>query len=221
MRQCTVLLSGGQDSATCLYWAVNKYDKVHTMSFNYGQSHAKEIEFAKANAERVGATWQLIDVRGALKGSSLLSDQDHNEGHTMNKDLPSSFLPGRNLLFLTIAAGHAALEGCNTLVTGVCQTDFSGYPDCRRDTMDAMEQALSLGIGLEFIIQTPLMFLTKAETFKLANEMGCLDVILYHTLTDYNGDMTLNDWGFGREDNPASILRANGYREALRKGWLR
>ena len=220
MTQATVLLSGGQDSATCLYWAHNRYDKVHAMSFNYGQSHAKELEFAKANAERVGATWECIDVRGTLKGSSLLSDQDHNEPHTMSDDLPSSFVPGRNLLFLTIAAGHAALEGCTTLVTGVCQTDFSGYPDCRRNTLDALEKALTLGIGLDFTIETPLMYLTKAQTFKMAYDKGCLDVIIEHTLTDYNGDMTLNEWGRGQLDNPASVLRAKGWEEAKAQGWV-
>jgi 7-cyano-7-deazaguanine synthase len=125
------------------------------------------------------------------------------------------------LLFLTIAGGYCASIGCNDIVTGVCQTDYSGYPDCRRNTITAQELALSLGLGTGDVkIHTPLMYLTKAETWKLAKQLGCLDVIVNETMTDYNGDTTQNDWGKGKLDNPASILRANGYQEAKQNDWL-
>lgn len=220
VTSCVVLLSGGQDSTTCLFWAVHQFDRVHAISFDYGQMHAKELEFAQANAKRAGATWELINVRGTLAGSSLLGDGDHNDSHSLSDALPASFVPGRNLLFLTIAAGRAVVEGCQDIVTGVCQTDYSGYPDCRRETMDSLEQTLALGIGLDVTIHTPLMDLSKAETWKLAADLGVVSIIRDHTLTDYNGNLTKNEWGYGALDNPASVLRAKGYDEAVEMGWL-
>jgi 7-cyano-7-deazaguanine synthase len=216
-----VLLSGGQDSTTCLYWALRYFGKVEAIGFNYGQMHSQELKQAQKIADEAGVKYTVLDVKGLLAPSSLTQHTDHNQNSTINESLPASFTAGRNILFLSIAASYAAGNGINDIVTGVCQTDYSGYPDCRRTTIDAMQNVISLGYGAgDFRIHTPLMYLTKAETWKLANAMGCLDVVINDTLTDYNGDMTLNEWGRGKRDNPASELRAKGYFEAKAKGWV-
>ena len=183
--------------------------------------HVKELEQAQKIAGEAGVGYHIFNVKNLLAPSSLTEKSDHNEKSKINKDLPASFTAGRNLLFLTIAASFGAERGINDIVTGVCQTDYSGYPDCRRTTIDAQQLTLSLGIGSgDFRIHTPLMYLNKAETWKMAKDLGCLDTIIKDTLTDYNGDMTRNEWGYGNTDNPASRLRANGYFEAKEKGWL-
>ncbi len=216
-----VLLSGGQDSTTCLYWAKKKFSKVYAIGFDYGQMHAKELGQASIICFDAGVPYKVFDVKGLLAPSSLTQKTDHSAVSTINPDLPASFTAGRNLLFLTIAASYSAAFGIKDIVTGVCQTDYSGYPDCRRTTMDAMQTALSLGIGVgDMRIHTPLMYLTKAETWKMAKDLGCLDVIINDTLTDYNGDMTMNEWGRGVNNNPATELRVKGYFEAKEKGWL-
>lgn len=220
-KKAIVLLSGGQDSTTCLYWAIRKFDSVHAIGFDYGQMHKQELEQARKIAKGAGVSYEVIDVRGLLAPSSLTDHTDHNEASHINSDLPASFTAGRNILFLAIAASRAAGMGISDIVTGVCQTDYSGYPDCRRTSIDAMQNVVSLAYGAgDFRIHTPLMYLDKAETWKLANAMGCLDVVINDTLTDYNGDMTLNEWGRGKLDNPASELRAKGYFEAKQKGWI-
>lgn len=222
MRRAVVLLSGGQDSTTCLYWALKNFKEVHAVSFFYGQSHAIEIGKARAIADKVDVPFKVFTVDNLLALSSLTDGKtDHNEASYIDEELPASFTPARNLLFLTIAGSYASQYGINDIVTGVCQTDYSGYPDCRRVTIDAVQQSLSLGVGSgDFRIHTPLMYLTKAETWKLANELGCLDVIINDTMTDYNGSENFNEWGFGDYDNPASKLRADGYYEAKKKGWV-
>ena len=217
-----VLLSGGQDSTTCLHWALKEFAGVTAIGFDYGQRHRVEMDYARSNAEAAGVAFRVMDVRGLLTPSSLTDGQgDHNASNQVTPELPASFTAGRNLLFLTIAASFAAKHGIKDIVTGVCQTDFSGFPDCRRTTMDAMQLALSLGLGIGDVrIHTPLMYMTKAETWKMAAELGCLDTIVRNTMTDYNGNTTPNAWGMGVEDNPASKLRAAGYREAVEKGWI-
>jgi len=216
-----VLLSGGQDSTTCLYWALERFDEVYAIGFNYGQSHEVELDQAKKIAADAGVQYDIINIKDLLASSSLTEKGDHNEASKFNQDLPASFTVGRNLLFLTIAGSRAASLGCNDIITGVCQTDYSGYPDCRRTTINAMENALSLGCGVgDFRIHTPLMYLDKAETWKLAKELGCLEVIIKDTMTDYNGSKELHEWGFGSPDNPATKLRMNGYYEAKKKGWI-
>lgn len=220
-KTSVILLSGGQDSATSLLWALSKFDRVVCVSFSYGQMHSLELQFAKELASKYGCEHKLFDVSGLLPSSSLTERSDHNERSKINKDLPASFTAGRNLLFLTIAGSFAVSIGVNDLITGVCQTDYSGYPDCRQSTMDATALMLTLGLGGGDIrIHTPLMYLTKAETWRLAKDLGGLDTIINSTLTDYNGDLTPNAWGYGKENNPASILRASGYREAVKKGWI-
>lgn len=216
-----VLLSGGQDSTTCLYWAKDKFSEVSAIGFDYGQSHKIELEQAKKIAQDAQVPFSIIDVKGLITGSSLVNNQDHNSQSPLNSDLPASFAPARNLLFLTLAGSLAVQEGITDLVTGVCQTDYSGYPDCRRNTIDALQLTLSLGLGVGDIrIHTPLMYLTKAETFKLAKDLNCLEIIINDTMTDYNGDQTINEWGKGLLNNPASTLRANGYMEAKNNGWI-
>jgi 7-cyano-7-deazaguanine synthase len=135
--------------------------------------------------------------------------------------LPASFVPGRNAVFLSIAASLGYTRGIHDLVGGMCQTDYSGYPDCRRVFIDAMQTTMSLALDVDLRIHTPLMYLTKAETWKLAHDLGVLDIVRDLSHTDYNGDRTTyHEWGYGKLDNPASILRAKGYEEAKAKGWL-
>ena len=221
MTKAITLLSGGQDSTTSLYWAKQNFDEVYAIGFDYGQSHRQELEQATKIAKDAGVSYKIYDVKNLLGKSSLTENGDHNVASPLDASLPASFTAGRNILFLTIAGAYGTEIGANNIITGVCQTDYSGYPDCRRTTITALENTLSLGLGGgDFRIHTPLMYLTKAETFKLAKDLGCLDIIINDTLTDYNGDMTLNEWGRGQEDNPASILRAKGYREAKKKGWV-
>lgn len=221
MKAAVVLLSGGQDSTTCLYWAKQQFDDLFAVGFDYGQMHVRELECATTIAGRLAVPYRVFNVRDVLATSSLIEHGDHNAASYIDASLPASFTSGRNLLFLTIAASFGASKGVTDLVTGVCQTDFSGYPDCRRSTVDAMQLALTLGCGAGDIrIHTPLMYLTKAETWKLAKELDCLDVIINDTLTDYDGDMTVNPWGRGNENNPASKLRRDGFNEAKAKGWV-
>lgn len=220
-KKAVILLSGGQDSTTCLFWAKQRFSEVYAVGFDYGQMHIKEIEQAKKIAQNAGVSYKIFDIKNLLAKSSLTEKSDHNESSNINPDLPASFTAGRNILFLTIAASYAAEIGANDLVTGVCQTDYSGYPDCRKTTIDAMQLCLSLGIGIGDIrIHTPLMYLTKAETWKMAKDLNCLDIIINDTLTDYNGSMTKNEWGFGDDNNPATHLRKKGYYEAKQNGWI-
>ena len=216
-----ILLSGGQDSTTCLYWAKKHFSEVYAIGFDYGQMHVKELEQAQKIAKDANVDYKIFDIKGLLSASSLTEHSDHTQKSNINNELPASFTAGRNLLFLTIAASYGANLGVNDIVTGVCQTDYSGYPDCRRNTIDAMQLALSLGVGINDIrIHTPLMYLDKAETWALANKLDCLDVIIHDTLTDYNGDTTMNEWGMGVNNNPATELRVKGFYKAKEKGWI-
>jgi 7-cyano-7-deazaguanine synthase len=219
--KCLVLLSGGQDSTTCLYWAKKQFKEVYAIGFDYGQMHIIELKQAKKIALDADVNYKVFNVKNLLCNSSLTEKTDHNLKSTINENLPASFTSGRNILFLSIAASYAVELGINDIVTGVCQTDYSGYPDCRRTTIDAMQNVLSLGYGFgDFRIHTPLMYLDKAQTWKLAKELNCLDVIINDSLTDYNGNMTENEWGYGVNDNPATELRVKGFYEAKEKGWI-
>jgi len=195
---------------------------VETIGFDYGQKHQVELQQAALIAQQADVPFTVYDITGTLQGSALTEhDKDVSSPHERNPELPSSFVPGRNALFFTLAASHAYNRGISDLVGGMCQTDYSGYPDCRRVFVDAMETTLSLALEVDVRIHTPLMYLTKAETWKLANDLGILDIVREMTHTDYNGDRsTYNDWGYGKLDNPASILRARGYEEAKAKGWI-
>jgi 7-cyano-7-deazaguanine synthase len=219
--KAVILLSGGQDSTTCLYWAKNRFKDIYAIGFDYGQMHVRELEQAKKIASNAGVDYTVFNIKNLLAKSSLTEKTDHNKKSHINKDLPASFTSGRNILFLSIAASYASNLGINDIIIGVCQTDYSGYPDCRRTSIDAMQNVLSLAYGNgDFRIHTPLMYLDKSETWRLANELGCLDIIINDTLTDYNGNNTMNEWGMGVNNNPATELRVKGFYEAKLKGWI-
>ena len=224
-----VLFSGGQDSTTGLFWALSRWEHGAALTFDYGQRHAVELEQARWIAEAASVPFEVLDLRGLLGGSALLEAEasDTSAAHALAPELPASFVPGRNALFLTLAASRAFLAETRDLVTGVCQTDFSGYPDCRLDFIQAQERALSLALDAPLRIHTPLMHLTKAETWKLAADLGdvrgldVLETVIEHSHTDYHGDRSeRHEWGHGRLDNPASVLRAKGWEEAKAKGWV-
>jgi 7-cyano-7-deazaguanine synthase len=219
--KAVLLLSGGQDSTTCLYWAKERFSEIYAIGFDYGQMHSNELDQAKKIAKNANVDYKIFNVKGLLAKSSLTEKSDHNQLSHINKDLPASFTSGRNILFLSIAGSYASDLGINDIITGVCQTDYSGYPDCRKTSIDAMQNVLSLAYGNgDFRIHTPLMYLSKAETWKLAKELNCLDIIINDTLTDYNGDMTQNEWGKGSINNPATELRVKGYYEAKNNNWI-
>ena len=229
-----VLFSGGQDSTTCLFWALapaplgGGFAHVEAIGFDYGQKHAVEIRQARQIADAAGIPFEVKDLSGLLAGSSLTEhDKDSRDAHDLAPDLPASFVPGRNALFLTLAAAHGYLRGISQLVGGMCQTDDAGYPDCRLGFVQSQETTLRLALDADVQIATPLMRLTKAETWKLAADLGTvrgldvLDTVRELSHTDYNGDRSeRHAWGYGRLDNPASVLRAKGYAEAEARGWV-
>ena len=221
-KSALVLLSGGQDSTTCLFWAKHHFERVEAIGFDYGQKHLVELEQAQLIADKAGVPLHISNVKGMLQGSSLTEhDKDMSSQHELNESLPASFVPGRNAVFLTIAASYAYTRKIHDIVGGMCQTDFSGYPDCRRVFIDSLQASLSLALDQDLRFHTPLMYLTKAETWKMAKDLGVLEIVRDYSHTDYNGDRsTYNEWGYGKLDNPASILRAKGYEEAKQKGWV-
>lgn len=226
MSAAVVLLSGGQDSTTCLFWARERFEEVRALGFDYGQRHRVELDYAEQIAEHLGVSFEVIDLSGTVGASSLTDhSQSVEEKHDLDPSLPSTFTPGRNMIFLTVAASYAYGHSIFDLVTGTCQTDFSGYPDCRQVFIESIKTSLSLAMDRDFRIHTPLMYLTKAETWKLAAELSddqydVVEIIRTQTMTDYNGATDMNEWGRGRLDNPASKLRAKGYLEAREKGWI-
>jgi 7-cyano-7-deazaguanine synthase len=219
-----VLFSGGQDSTTCLAQALTRYQRVETIAFDYRQRHAVELQArlsVLAEMRRCFPVWDaklgedhLLDlaVLGEVSETSLTRETAFKMEQS---GLPNTFVPGRNLLFMTLAAALAYRRGLEVIVTGVCETDFSGYPDCRDDTMKAMQLALSLGMDKRFLIETPLMWLDKAQTWQLAESLGgqaLVDLIVEHTHTCYLGDRQhRQDWGYGCGQCPACELRARGF----------
>lgn len=212
-----VLFSGGQDSTTCLAWALSRFDRVETVGFDYGQRHAVELAarpriLARMANPKLGADHLLpIDVLKAIGGSALTDDVAIEMS---DSGLPTTFVPGRNVLFLTVAAALGYRRGIADLVGGMCETDFSGYPDCRDETVQATARALSLGLARDIRVHTPLMWIDKAATWKLAEELGgkpLVDLIVEETVTCYNGDPSRHDWGSGCGTCPSCALRAAGY----------
>jgi 7-cyano-7-deazaguanine synthase len=219
-----VLFSGGQDSTTCLAWALDRFERVETVGFDYGQRHRIELEVRPkviSGIKLISEAWSgklgedhLIDlaVLGAISQTALTQ----NVEITMQSNgLPNTFVPGRNILFMTFAAAIAYRRGIKNIITGVCETDFSGYPDCRDDTMKAIQVALNLGMESRFVIHTPLMWIDKAETWNLAARLGqdaLVTLIREETHTCYSGDRTHHhDWGWGCGFCPACDLRAQGH----------
>jgi 7-cyano-7-deazaguanine synthase len=221
-----VLFSGGQDSATCLAWALSRYAHVETIGFDYGQRHAIELEVRPAllahmktllpHAGKKLRDDHVIDLRILAQISDTALTSDTAIAMQAN-GLPNTFVPGRNLLFLVVAAALAYRRGIAVLVGGMCETDFSGYPDCRDETIKAQGRAINLGMATDFMIETPLMHLDKAATWRLAHEIGgnaLVELIRADTHTCYLGERgMLHDWGHGCGSCPACELRARGYRE--------
>ncbi len=219
-----VLFSGGQDSATCLAWALDRFEKVETIGFNYQQRHSIELECRKSFIEylrgdfpdwsdKLGEDHVLdISVLGNISDTAMTSEV---EIEMQENGLPSTFVPGRNLLFLTFAGALAYRRGLKHLVGGMCETDYSGYPDCRDDTLKALQVALTLGMDNRFVIHTPLMWIDKAKTWELALNLGghsFVDLILEETHTCYLGDRTSrHEWGYGCGSCPACELRRQGW----------
>ncbi|MGB0920953.1 MAG: 7-cyano-7-deazaguanine synthase QueC [Alphaproteobacteria bacterium] len=227
VSKALVLFSGGQDSATCLAWALDRFDYVETIGFDYGQRHAIEMEVrgplrdAVAIAMMDRAKGKLgvdIVLPAHVLGDVAQTALTHDVAIKAEEGgLPNTFVPGRNLLFLTLAAAYGWRRGIETLVGGMCETDYSGYPDCRDDTMKAMASALSLGLDQDVSIETPLMFITKAQIWALAERLGgerLIDVILEQSHTCYEGVRAKrHSWGYGCGTCPACELRAKGHAE--------
>lgn len=224
LQGALVLFSGGQDSTTCLAWALDRFPRVETVGFDYGQRHRVELdcrsklrnELSAINpawAERLGEDHTIsLSALGEISETALTQDIEIEMEST---GLPNTFVPGRNLIFLTFAAALAYRRGLKHVVGGMCETDYSGYPDCRDDTIKALQVALNLGMETRFVLETPLMWIDKAATWQLASSLGgrrLIDVIVEDTHTCYLGDRgQRHDWGFGCGVCPACDLRAKGY----------
>jgi 7-cyano-7-deazaguanine synthase len=229
-ERALVLFSGGQDSATCLAWALDRFDMVETIGFDYGQRHRVELEvrdLLRAGLKEVRPGWEaklgsdhMLDlaVLGRISDTALTSSIEI--GLAVG-ELPNTFVPGRNLLFLTFAAAVAYRRGIKHIVSGVCETDYSGYPDCRDDTIKALQVALNLGMEQRFVLHTPLMWIDKVATWALAADLGgrpLVELIRVESHTCYRGDHdTLHAWGYGCGACPACELRRAGWNEFAAK----
>ena len=214
-NKALVVLSGGQDSTTCLFWAKKEFKEVYAISFNYGQKHQHETAIAQSIAEKAGVSFKLMDIyfisqlatNCSLTDSSIKMDEEKPEG-----SFPNTFVPGRNLFFLSIAAVYARSLGIRDIVTGVSQTDFSGYPDCRDSFIKSLNVSLNLAMDEQFVLHTPLMWKDKAETWEMADNLGAFDIVRNETLTCYNGVV-----GDGCGHCPACLLRRKGLEMYLEK----
>ena len=209
-----IVFSGGQDSTTCLFWAKKHFRSVEALTFSYGQRHAIEVQMAEKIARKADVPWHHMDVsfigklgHNSLTDSSIVMDQEKPADGP-----PNTFVPGRNLFFLSIAAVFARERGINHLVTGVSQTDFSGYPDCRDAFIKSLNVTLNLGMEEQFVIHTPLMWIDKEQTWEMADKLGVLDLVRNETLTCYNGIA-----GDGCGHCPACTLRREGLERYLRR----
>lgn len=211
IKKSLVVLSGGQDSTTCLAWAKDNFDSVETITFDYNQRHKLEIEYAKEIADYFNVKNKIInlDLLNQLTSNALTrSDIEVKEGESGS--LPNTFVDGRNMLFLTFAAIHAKQNDISNIVTGVCQTDFSGYPDCRDVFIKSLNVTLNLSMNYDFVIHTPLMWINKEQTWELADKLGVFDFVKNKTLTCYNGII-----GDGCGECPACKLRKDGLQKYL------
>lgn len=225
-RKALVLFSGGQDSTACLAWALDRYAEVETLGFDYGQRHRIELDCRQTVRREIAAQFPAwgaklgedhvldLSLLGQISDTALTSERAIE---LQANGLPNTFVPGRNLLFLSFAATLAYRRGASVLVGGMCETDFSGYPDCRDNTLKALQVALSLGLDTPMTVETPLMFITKAETWALTQRLGgpgLSALIAEHTHTCYLGERgQRHDWGYGCGHCPACELRARGYQE--------
>ncbi|TWE01788.1 preQ(0) biosynthesis protein QueC [Neobacillus bataviensis] len=210
-EKAVVVFSGGQDSTTCLFWALKQFKEVEVVTFDYNQRHSLEIECAKNIANELGVRHHILDMSllNQLAPNALTrNDIEVKEGE--DGELPSTFVPGRNLLFISFAGVLASQVGAKHLVTGVCETDFSGYPDCRDIFIKSLNVTLNLSMDTEFVIHTPLMWLDKAETWQLADELDALEFVREKTLTCYNGIIA-----DGCGECPSCLLRKKGLEKYL------
>jgi 7-cyano-7-deazaguanine synthase len=213
LKKAVVVFSGGQDSTTCLFWALKHFDEVETVTFNYNQKHKLEIDCAASIATELNVKHTILDMSllNQLAPNALTRDDidiDQKEG-----ELPTTFVDGRNLLFLSFAAVLAKQADARHIVTGVCETDFSGYPDCRDVFIKSLNVTLNLSMDYNFVIHTPLMWINKEETWGLADELGALEYVREKTLTCYNGIIA-----DGCGECPACVLRKKGLNDYLNKG---
>lgn len=209
-----VVLSGGQDSMTCLGLALEQYQEVSAIGFSYGQKHKVELQQAAHLCAKRGVPFRMVglDFLPTLVTSALTGDGEVGQPHAYKPGLPSSFVPNRNALFLTLAHAYAQEVRASTLITGVCETDFSGYPDCRLAFIQTLQAALNIGYETDIEIRTPLMHIGKAETFALAERVGILEDVLELSHTCYNGDRSeRHPWGYGCGSCPACELRIAGF----------
>ena len=216
MKKALVVLSGGQDSTTCLYWAIKQFgrENVSAVGFDYGQRHKTELDCAEGICKEEGIAYEVIPtpIINQLSANSLTRDDIDVDTQKPEDTPPNTLVEGRNMLFLTYAAIYAKTHGITELVTGVCETDFSGYPDCRDVFIKSLNVTLNLSMDYKYVIHTPLMWLDKSQTWELADELGVLDIIYNKTLTCYNGIM-----GEGCGNCPACHLRRNGYNRYMEK----
>ncbi len=211
-EKAIVVFSGGQDSTTCLFWALKRFEEVIAVTFDYNQRHKAEIDCAINITQELGIVHHILDMQllNQLAPNALTRvDIDVTDGE--EGELPSTFVPGRNLLFLSFAGVVASQVGAKHIITGVCETDFSGYPDCKDIFIKSLNVTLNLAMDKQFIIHTPLMWINKAETWKLADELGALDFVRTKTLTCYNGIIAE-----GCGESPACKLRKRGYDDYIK-----
>lgn len=219
MKQAVVIFSGGQDSTTCLYWAIQKFgrENVKAITFNYGQNHRVEVQQSMiiCSMEKIEQVIVNMSFLQNIIHSALLNGGDVN---VLNeKNLPASFVPNRNQLFITLAHAYAQKINAEHLVAGMCETDYSGYPDCREKFIEELQRVTNMGSESNISIHTPLMHLTKAATFTLASELGVLNKVVEYSHTCYNGDRQhRNKWGYGCGTCPACVLREKGWNEYVK-----
>lgn len=207
-----VVFSGGQDSTTCLFWAKREFKEVYAVSYRYGQKHEIEVELARKIAEKAGVPFEEMSIPlvGQLGHNSLTDVTMEMDQEVPEKGLPNTFVPGRNMFFLSIAAVYARERGIRHLVTGVSQTDYSGYPDCRDAFIKSLNVTLNLAMDYQFVLHTPLMWIDKAQTWELSDQLGVLDLVRNETLTCYNGIQ-----GDGCGHCPSCKLRNEGLKKYL------
>lgn len=215
-EKALVVLSGGQDSVTCLAWALHHFAEVEAITFAYGQRHSVELQCARAVCREMGVSHKVVDMTffGEMSVSALTGSGAVSAAHELRSDLPASFVPNRNAMFTTAAHAWAQTIRAQHLVLGVCQTDYSGYPDCREVFVDAIGSALNLGAAVTVQVHAPLMHLDKAETFVLADELGALETVVEMSHTCYEGERDVRHaWGYGCGVCPACELRRNGWEQ--------
>ncbi len=214
-QKCVVIFSGGQDSTTCLALALREFGEVEAITFRYGQRHIVEEDAARAICEMWSVKQTIVDLDfvSQIGNSALVGDGDVNSAHPSHPNLPSSFVPNRNAFFISIAHAYAQKIGAKRIMGGMCETDYSGYPDCRETFIGRIVGALNAGSDSEIVMETPLMYLTKAMTWKVADNLGVLATVRDISHTCYEGNTVMHEWGAGCGDCPACKLRAKGWNE--------